>query len=211
MWDANYVGVWHLDESGSGVLDEFVDSNGTGNHGQGGGGDSGKTPAITTNGQIGNAQDFDGTDDYVTIGNVIGTANAVTLSAWVKHDNLIATKERQIELGDDVVLRHAGTGSIGQLDFYVKTNGTARHLRVNGALSNGVRYHVAGTWDGTTLRVFLNGVERDSKTPGGSLGAFSGGNIRDADPTEAMDGIIDEDRISNIARSPDWIAAQHPR
>ncbi len=151
MWDANYVGVWHLDESGSGVLDEFVDSSGTGNHGQGGDGDSGKTPALTTNGQIGNAQDFDGTD------------------------------------------------------------GTPRHLRVNGALSNGVRYHVAGTWDGTTLRVFLNGVERDSKTPGGSLGAFSGGNISDADPTEAMDGIIDEDRISNIARSPDWIAAQHPR
>ncbi len=159
MWDANYVGVWHLDESGSGVLDEFVDSSGTGNHGQGGGGDSGKTLALTTNGQIGNAQDFNGTDDYVTIGSVIGTANAVTLSAWVKHDNLIATKERQIELGDDVVLRHAGTGSIGQLDFYVMTDGTARHLRVNGALSNGVRYHVAGTWDGTTLRVFLNGAK----------------------------------------------------
>ena len=44
VWDANYLAVWHLKESGDGTGDEFVDSSGTGNHGTGGGGNAAFTP-----------------------------------------------------------------------------------------------------------------------------------------------------------------------
>ncbi|MCH8874857.1 DUF2341 domain-containing protein, partial [candidate division KSB1 bacterium] len=35
VWDANYMGVWHLKESGNGTADEFADTTGNANHGQG--------------------------------------------------------------------------------------------------------------------------------------------------------------------------------
>ena len=64
VWDSNYMGVWHLKESGNGTAGEFVDSSGTANHGQGGG----TVPTQdTTNGKIGNAQSFDGSGDYVGV------------------------------------------------------------------------------------------------------------------------------------------------
>ena len=69
VWDINHVGVWHMDENGAGVADEFVDSSGTSNHGEGGSGTAGKVPTQITTGKIGNAQTFDNTDDHVNIAN----------------------------------------------------------------------------------------------------------------------------------------------
>jgi len=40
VWDANYKGVWHLNESGNGTADEFADATSNANHGQGVGGGS---------------------------------------------------------------------------------------------------------------------------------------------------------------------------
>ena len=204
VWDANYKGVYHLeedvnDEDTTGIHD---DSTANGNDGT----QSGNVEGI---GQIANGQDFDGADDYITIGNVIGGANAVTLSAWVKHDTMLAIRERYVEIGNEAVIRHDGVAGVGQLHFYIRTGGVSRALRVDGALTNGVWYHVAGTWDGTTQKIFLDGLEMDSQVPGGSLNPPVNGHINDEDPTETMDGIIDEVRISDTARSPDWIAAQY--
>jgi|GEM_PF-2445010 len=87
VWDTDFVGVWHLDEDGNGTADEFEDSSGSGNHGQGGSGDSGKTPAKTTSGQIGNAQVFDGIDNFIdvgTMGNFGSTLTDATYAFWIK-------------------------------------------------------------------------------------------------------------------------------
>ena len=99
VWDVNYVGVWHLKESGDGTAAEFVDSSGTTNHGQGGGG---IPTQDTLNGQIGNAQDFDGSSDYVTMGDVLDFAytNAISVSAWIQTNKLtgrqtIVSKQRR--------------------------------------------------------------------------------------------------------------------
>jgi len=63
-WDSNYIGVWHLDESGDGTLNEFNDSTANDNHGTGGKGYSGYVPTQGT-GQIGYGQTFDGTNDLI--------------------------------------------------------------------------------------------------------------------------------------------------
>jgi streptogramin lyase len=204
VWDATYKGVWHLTED---VIDEATsgtheDSTSNGNAGA-------QNGNVEGTGKIADGQDFDGTNDYVAIGNVIGAASAVTLSAWIQHDNVAAIRNRYIELGNEVVIRHDGVNSVGQLHFYVSTGGIARALRVNGVLANGIWYHVAGTWDGTTQRVFLNGVEMASQLPGGSLDPIAAyGNIS-ASGSEVMDGLIDEARVSNIARPACSIAASY--
>jgi hypothetical protein len=67
--------------------------------------------------------------------------------------------------------------------------------------------HVAATYDGKIMRAFLNGVERGSKQPTDLL-ATTQTNVRIAYslPTDAhFDGIIDEVRIWNVARTADEI------
>jgi hypothetical protein len=56
LWDADFVGVWHLKEDGDGTADEFIDSSGNSNHGQGGSGTPGNIPTQTASGKIGYAQ-----------------------------------------------------------------------------------------------------------------------------------------------------------
>ena len=205
VWDANYKGVWHLEEDVTDEATGGVHDDSTSNAN-----DGAQNGNVEGTGRIADGQDFDGTDDYIDVGNVIGAAGTVTLSAWVKHDNVTATKrERYVDLDNVAVIRHDGINSMGQLHFYVRTGGIARSLRVNGVLSNGVWNHVAGTWDGTTQRLFLNGSEVASQVPGGSLDPISAGTINDSDPTETMDGILDEVRISDTARSACWIDAEY--
>jgi hypothetical protein len=77
------------------------------------------------------------------------------------------------------------------------------------ALTPGVCYHIAGTYDGNVMKLYMNGVLEDVDTIGtvniqqgaGQL-AFS----RQGDEsTEEYDGMIDEVRLWNIARSADDI------
>jgi uncharacterized repeat protein (TIGR01451 family) len=92
VFDADYVGVWHLKESGNGNLNEYRDSSRYGNHGQGGQGDTNAVPKQVS-GKIGYAQHFDNlvdsTYDFVDAGqdgtlNITG--NQLTLEAWVRHN-----------------------------------------------------------------------------------------------------------------------------
>jgi hypothetical protein len=90
VWDDDYVGVWHLTESGDGTADEFKDSSQYVNHGQGGEGVSEFVPSQVA-GQIANGQDFDNSDgkwELIDCGNdsiLDITGNQITLQAWVKH------------------------------------------------------------------------------------------------------------------------------
>ena len=123
VWDANYAGVWHLKESGNGTAGEFVDSSGTTNHGQGMGG---VPTQDTTNGQIGNAQDFDGALNYIKIpyDATLAPAN-FTISMWRKADVVEQSATFKSAAGDGYASGYAlygdgttinlrwGTGSVG--------------------------------------------------------------------------------------------------
>jgi hypothetical protein len=69
-------------------------------------------------------------------------------------------------------------------------------------------YHVVGTYDGTNMLLYINGeVQTDTNTTTGiydnsepvTIGRFDNNN------NYCLDGAIDEVRISNMARSGDWI------
>jgi hypothetical protein len=49
VWDDNFVAVWHMVESGSGVTGEYKDSTGNGHHGTGGNGTASRTPTRVIN------------------------------------------------------------------------------------------------------------------------------------------------------------------
>ena len=117
----------------------------------------------------GEGQDFDGVNDSVNTGNVTGIANAITVSAWVKHDTLPNSIERYVTVvSETAVIRH---NFDQEIQFYIKTDGSLRNLRVDGALTAGAWHYIVGTWDGTTQRLYLNGVQIASGAPGGTLGS----------------------------------------
>ncbi|MFC2136204.1 DUF2341 domain-containing protein [Bacteroidota bacterium] len=161
-------------------------------------------------GQIGNAQEFDGLADRVYTDDVIDNPTQVTLSAWVKHDNLSGVTERYVSLADKMVIRHDGNNYQSQLHFYIRMDGgTGYHIRVNDVLTaDDTWYYVTGTFDGTKMRVFLNGVQLDSLTPGGTTLVDPAYNNISQD-SETMDGIIDEARVSSNARDTSWIGTEY--
>ena len=90
VFDANYVGVWHLYQTDTGGWNNTRDSSRYANHGTGG--DS-EAPAMTTrtNGKIGFGQNFGNADltyDFIDAGEDASlhvTGNQITLEAWLRH------------------------------------------------------------------------------------------------------------------------------
>ncbi len=158
----------------------------------------------------GKALQFFEAGQYVSGTGINSGITAITLEAWVYHNSLPNQVERYITIGTEVaVLRHDGSnsGGAGQLHFYIKkSNGVLVSLRVNGALSTGVWTHVAGTYDGTSIKLYLNGALIASSAPSGGLyppdGSFS---FSSSNTNEFLDGKLDELRVWNYARSEQQI------
>ncbi|MEQ8628639.1 DUF2341 domain-containing protein [Ekhidna sp.] len=229
-WDGNFQAVLHLQESGNGTTDEFIDSSPNGIHGTGGGlpnsGNSGSTPTQAT-GKFGSAQDFDGTDDRIRLQAIDDDSwTAFTVQVWVNPD----------DTGDDRIFGKCwGTGTDDETWLLRQTGGViGSRTNVNNggvdadatvddddnpvAYNTGTWYLATYTWDASdnTVRVYLNGTEVAS-------GALTGSNLTlNAEPGETnfatignipgggrdFDGQLQEARVSNIARSANWILTQ---
>ena len=206
VWTNGYVEVWHLDET-SGTVYDSTSNSFTG------------TPSGTINqnatGKIDGADDFLGpsTTTWHTLadGN-FGNNAALTISAWFRFDTSttwagIVTKGREID-HDWVGLWANGTQYVFGWDWRVGGN-------VNGAttLSTNTWYYGTGTFDGTDRRIYLNGALDATPSPGSYAGITgsntSVGNDRYTASANTFDGIIDEVRISSVARSANWIATEY--
>ncbi len=205
-WNSGFVGVWHLKEDPFGAAPQMQDSTST-NNGTANNMESGDQ--IT--GQVDGGLVFDGVDEDVNMGDVldVGT-NDFTFSAWI--NTAAATSGRLVS---------KDAGSVGYKVWMIGGNGQIWlqfNDGVNGGFSNGTIvvndgnwHHVVGVFDRDAIgEIYIDGVydtgSDDISTAAGSLsngadfaiGSWHGtGNF--------FDGSIDEVRISNIVRSPDWI------
>jgi hypothetical protein len=202
---------WHLDES-SGTT--AVDTSGNANHGTING-------ASRTTGRFGRALRFDGNDDSVFIarsGNSLEPA-AVTVESWVRGSASPGAFKHIISQGAylcEVASYGLYTGAGGGAAFYV-SNGSDDQVAVSPqappSIWDGAWHHVAGTYDGTAVRLFVDGAEVGTGTaatipigyglpnPAGQLGAFGGGCMLN------WAGDLDEPRIWRRALSASELAA----
>lgn len=144
--------------------------------------------------------EFDGTNDYARGYNLPTSFSAITLETWVKHTGLGATNQRYITISSESAVLRFNGGT--QLHFYVKqSNATLADVVVDDLISIGEWTHVAGTYDGTTLKLYVNGREAASAVaPVGGFGSNDGAFDLSSD-SETMYGFLDDIRVWNLVRS----------
>jgi len=92
VWDASYEGVWHLSEATAATN---VDSTSNSNDGSPSG-----PPSATSSGKIVGALDFDGSDDYVSVGNA--GSGIKTVSFWLEADDITSREIIDMDGSDQV-------------------------------------------------------------------------------------------------------------
>ena len=213
---SNLVGYWKFDE-GAGTT--VSDSSGNGNNGSIVGGPS------WVQGHSGSALQFDGVDDHVDIPDSPSLdVRRITIEAWVKpdvNDQLanIVSKWKGGSPGQRSY--NLDLGSSNPPSFYPRkaasctsTDGegdTEVHLVGTSDIPVGVWTHIAATYDGSVMKIYVNGQLESSLPQTGDI--FAGTArlfIADADDGTSLlfDGAIDEVKIYDRALTAGEIQAQ---
>jgi len=136
------------------------------------------------------ARDFEeSSNEYVEIGDVAAldlTGDEVTLSAWIRIEALNG-EQKVLAKWSDTPLAHQYLLSVNASDqplFAIDASGQAVATGST-TLTAGTWFHLAGTYDGSDVRVYLNGGEDGSASKTGNMvsntapvriGAGSGGS-----------------------------------
>ncbi|MFX1579507.1 MAG: LamG-like jellyroll fold domain-containing protein, partial [Promethearchaeota archaeon] len=159
-------------------------------------------------GMVGDAFAFDGEDDYIRAASTgINELQQLTIETWVKITELAPNPQRFVTLkGEKAVLRHDGGCSLHQLHFYMNFGGPPwlgqadmHHIRVDNVLYENEWYHVAGTYDGSVMRLYLNGELVGSHDVVGTT--FNLDWLELSHQGEALNGLLDEVSIYGYALS----------
>jgi hypothetical protein len=199
VWNSNYAGVWHLKSNGSAL--SALDSTSNGKNGT-------AVNAVAGTGKIGVCGVFDGTGDYINMSSqVIPTSGPFTLEAWAKFDTL--------SVYQGVFQAYQTSSSSGRTFFGPATTTGYLRLRIGGTaldattdgVSAGTWYHITATRNSSNnVAIYVNGKSVATGTNTVSTDATSTLiGSRGLDTTQDVDGSIDEIRISNVARSANWI------
>ena len=211
--EADLVGLWRLDET-SGTIAH--DASGNGHNGTLIG-DPQWAP-----GKIGGALDFDGEDDVVELGAFDVVAPGITLAGWIRpesftiNDGRVITKANEWGENDHWwMLSTISDGGEIRLRFRLKTEGqsTTTLIASSGPLVTDEWQHATATWDGSTMRLYLNGEEVGNAAKTGaavatnpdvsvSIGSQPSDAFAPATPDHVakfFDGLIDDVRLYNEA------------
>jgi hypothetical protein len=201
------VGYWRLDETAGTVA---YDESGYGNNGTLTGGPT-ISSSVPTNYFSTRSVSFDGSDDYIDIGNLTpldSLTNQVTISMWVYTSTPSQGAQK-------ILLDHGSNEVIqidienGKLGFGINTS-TFKRAQQNGTISANTWYHFVGVYDGVNVKTYLNGVFQNQTAQTGnistSLGSSTSWQIGKW-PGGAYNflGNIDDVRIYNRALAPEEI------
>jgi len=205
VWDSNFKMVQHMNDATTSTI---LDSTSNDNDGD----KKAVNEPIETTGQIGKAQNFDGTDDYINCGDV--DLNTLTLSLWIKGDLALQSAQNNYVLSKEnsFAFRVADTSN-GDFLTFLSYSGGARydlsdvpvgHLDTN-------NNHIVVTYGANHIIFYLNGTEIKDINQTGNLDQNNNNLIIGAYSAAYgyFKGIIDSVRISNINRSSAWVGASY--
>jgi hypothetical protein len=163
------IGHWPFDENFGSATSDVV---------------GGRTATLTngaqwTSGHTGAAVALDGTNDFLGLSPFDVVGSGITISAWVKNSSLpggvdqrFVSKANGTAEGDHYWM--LGTwwegGTRSRLRFRLRTGTvTSTLIATSSELVPNVWYHAAATYDGATMRLYLNGVQVASMNKTGSV------------------------------------------
>ncbi|MBW2509387.1 MAG: LamG domain-containing protein [Deltaproteobacteria bacterium] len=201
------LGAWGFEEtSGDQVLDSTY-----GNHD----GTLADGATRSPNGVFGRALETNGQAGHVSLRTMDADAAGLTIMAWINADDFGVADARIISKSNGSAeqdhLWMLSTVSGPRLRFRLKTDGnTSTLVGTDATLAAGTWIHAAATYDGSTMKLFQDGVlvgslpkagliDRDLLVPVW-IGANPGA------PGQVFDGRIDEVQVFNRALSPTEIA-----
>ena len=192
------VAAYNFEEaSGSKV----IDASGQGNHGTRSGN------SRITQGRFGKALSFDGLNDWVTVNDAasLDLTTGMTVEAWVYPTEsmtgwrTLLTKESPPDRASYYLHANSDTDQPATGVFI----GDYQDVRGGPWLWPDTWVHLAGTYDGTTQRLYVNGTEVANRAQSGPI-EVSGGVLRIGGNSilgELFKGRIDEIRVYNRALS----------
>jgi len=154
---------------------------------------------------------FDGINDFVSVGNTNLSGNQVTLETWVNAKQFQpAFPFISSLIGIETSLSNAALIRLGDASlpnnrpqFSLSINGIYQRLNGNTVLNTEQWYHIAATYDGAVMRLYVNG-NLDAQLPiAGNItanGPFDIGFTSIAPGTRYLNGTLDEVRVWNYAR-----------
>jgi hypothetical protein len=189
------IGHWKLND-GTGTV--AVDSSGNGNDGTLMG------DPQWVQGKMGGALDFDGVGDYVNCGNaaILGDMDEITVAGWLTIRSTPTAWASVVAKGENawrLSANNTATSFHFGITWYQNPN-----YSVNGATAIGFNewHHVAGTFDGTTLRIYLDGVLDGSVATTLTIGTAATNMLISENPEATnryWNGLIDDVRVYNRA------------
>lgn len=212
VW-ADLDAVWHLAEDPDGSA-PLADDDGPRN--ADGTPRGSMTTADQVPGIVGTGIRLDGVDDHIEVPAVpIGAAGGFTVSSWLRADTF----------GGDAAIVDAGTGATSTVSLWLEpVSATVAAVRatidIDGTpvdatgdlVATGAWHHVAASWDGTELTVWVDGAAGTPVPAAGSLGQSTDpmrlGDRGTGRPAAPFDGTLDEVRISQRAEPAAWFGAQ---
>jgi len=216
VWDDDFVGVWHKgDNTSVSICDSTIHHN-----------DGSKKAVgepVEGDGQVGKAQVYD--DDYVSLGQdqigpLLDGRSGITVSAWVNGSDLSGwnTIFYEVVHGDYVCLMFRVQDGRVRIEARSQTGDVIQVLDSVATLDVDTWYYVMAVVDyaGEYLRLFIDGdLDNETGVSWGSSTYVHGVPTIETwmgdHPTSGRDftGVIDEVRISSIARSADWIETEY--
>lgn len=147
---------------------------------------------------------FNGSTNYLNAGQFNLSGNALTFEGWVKVNSFKSTfpyisSVLGIEVGDNnsAMLRF-GDGNLAnnKLQFILSFGSAQVKLNSNTGLSTNTWYHLAATYDGASMKIYINGNLDASSVVTGS---FTANGIlylgRNYDNSRTLNGSLDEFRV----------------
>ena len=159
-----------------------------------------KGPSFAT-GKNNQAFNLDGFDDAVAIAVQPNLSTALTISVWVNFESHRFGTTQEIFNNNQFFLRKNEDSGANRIAFFVKLKDGSIEPRAQSTTIPvpGAWYHVAATWDGTTSRIYVNGVAEGSSLRRGTLTSKSVGPIIGAGEQTALHGNGFTGRIDELA------------
>ena len=191
--------------------DDFADATGHGHTGQ----SSAPGAPAFVDGIIGRSAQFDGIDDRVLLQSELpfDFLTSFTVGVWVQCANFTEQWETFVAKGDYAWrLQRWDQNDGAELGFTTVPFNQAGARDDDVQIDDGTWHHVVGTYDGTFVRLYVDGVSRDAVPYTGALNNTTGQvgfGFQNDLFARFFAGQLDEVRLGSTARSAAWVDAEH--